>query len=407
MDRGRSNNSPPRSRPIGVGVIGTGWGANHARVVQELSPQFRLAAICSRRRERLEPLQQELALPRSALELRWERLVERPDVDLVVITTPDDLHHPITLAAVGQRKHVFCDKPLAMNAGQAAEMLASTETAGVAHFTGFTWRFAPPCATLRQLVASGRLGAVHHIDAHFRIGPPLPEKDWQFSPAHRSGGVFSNLAVHLIDLVRFLTGQVADHPALPLGNLQGQDRSDPLEGWKVWAAGDASPQASAAAGTAGALGTYPMYQSGWIHLEFPTVNGQFRARLQASQQFALRASDPVRVEVHGSLASAVGYANPLKPHRQRVDLLPQISADREPVAPLLYLGGPPAPPTAQLPSGGLLRPTLRHLYEDHIGPRLAGNPPNAVTPTFWDGYIVQRLLDAALESASQGEWIEP
>jgi predicted dehydrogenase len=359
---------------IRIGIVGMGWGANHARVLAELAPHFQITALCSRRPEKPQAVADELGLPAEAVETDWRRLVERRDVDLVVVTAPDHLHHPIVHEAVKSGKHVFCDKPLAMDSGEAAEMLHATENAGVAHFTGFTWRFAPPCATLKRLIDAGALGDVHYVDAHFRIGPPLAGKEWQLEPQHRRGGVFSNLMVHLLDLVSYLTGAYAGE----VGTVAG---------WRVQASGD---------GTG-------VHQSGWVLLENP--GRTVRARLHASQMTTLRASDPVRVEVHGTSATAIGYANPLRPHTQRVTLVPQLSAEPEPVTPLEFPGGPPAPPTAALPSGGLLRPTIRHLYEAHVLPRLTGAAPAPGTPTFSDGLAAQRLLDAALQSVESGDWV--
>ena len=392
--------------PVRLGIVGVGWGASHARVAHALAPLARVQAICARRRERLAPLARELGLPEAALEQRWEALVRRDDVDLVVITAPDYLHHPITLAAVAHGKHVFCDKPLAMHAGQAREMLEAAERAGVCHFTGFTWRFAPPFATLRRLQETDRLGPVQFVDGHFRIGPPAPSKEWQLDPEQRAGGVLGNLGVHLIDLARYLAAEA--------GHLPEPDGAR----WRVWARCDAVarplPPADQPRSSANDLC--------WIHLEMAAPGGSAReaggagaprpadvvqARLQVSQLLTLRATDPVRVEVHGALGSAVGYANPLAPHRQRLTFLARTSDEPEPVAPLEFPGGLPAPPTAALPSGGLLRPTIQHLYEAHILPAVTGAGPAAAgTPTFRDGWIAQRVMDAALMSSDLGRWVE-
>ncbi len=378
---------------IRLGIIGAGWGANHARVAAELSPLVEVRALCARRPERMAALAAELGLPRESCLLHWEELVRREDVDLVVVTAPDALHCPITLAAVTAGKHVFCEKPLAMDAAQAKQMLQAAERAGVAHFTGFTWRFAPPFATIRRLIEAGALGTVQLIDAHFRIGPPLPGKEWQLDPEQRAGGVLGNLGVHLIDLARFLAGRPGE-PAPP-----EPSRAVP---WRVWAHCELRGQrAGVALAAAGDPRTNDVC---WLHLEAGAGRPLWSARLQVSQVLTLRASDPVRVEVHGTEATAIGYANPLLPERQRVVLLHRISQLPEPVEPLEYPGGPPAPPTAALPSGGLLRPTIRHLYEAHIVPRLAGGRPAAHTPTFRDGWIAQRVMDAALRSAARGEW---
>ena len=94
----------------------------------------------------------------------------------------------------------MCEKPLATNESQARKILQAAEDAKVHHFMGFTWRFAPPFATLKRLINAGALGTPLYFDGQFRIGPPQTNRKWQFS---RRGGVFSNTMVHLIDLVRY------------------------------------------------------------------------------------------------------------------------------------------------------------------------------------------------------------
>jgi len=374
-----------RSMPaIRLGIVGSGWGANHARVAAELAPALEVAALCSRRPERIAALAEELDLPRAALETDWQALVARDDVDLVVNTAPDYLHYPISMAAIRQRKHVFCEKPLAMNEGQAREMVEAAEAGGVRHFTGFTWRFAPPVATIRRLIDQGRLGDVRFVDGHFRIGPPLPGKEWQFDPELRAGGVLGNLGVHLIDVARHLAAETPQR--LP------EPDSEP---WRVWA--HAGLFGRAAEGTTWGAENDVM----WLQIEM----GGVPVRLQASQLGTYRAAEPVRIEVHGSVATAIGYANPLFPERMTVGVVPRISQAPEWVEPLDYPGGPPAPPTAALPSRGLLRPTIRHLYEGHIVPLITGQASVAPeTPTFRDGWIAQRVMDAALRSAEGGGW---
>jgi predicted dehydrogenase len=384
-------------KTIGVGIVGAGWGANHARVVAELGAGVAVRALCARRRERLLPLAVELGLPEGALETSWERLVAREDVDLVVVTAPDVLHHPISLAAIGEGKAVFCDKPLAMDAPQAKEMLDAAEAAGVPHFTGFSWRFAPPFATMRRLLGEGVAGPLRFMDGHFRIGPPLAGKEWQHDPRQRAGGVLGNLGVHLIDLCRAFL-------------LAGGDPAE-VDGWRVWArtdlagrdpfgeAGGAEPQDGAPARSSAVNDLV------WLQLQMGAGRDAPQARLQASQLLTLRAPDPVRVEVHGAQASLAGYANPLAPEGQRVALWERTSAPAQAVTPLDFPGGPPAPPTAALPSGGLLRPTVRHLYEGHILPRLLQGVSRPDTPTFRDGWLAQRVMDAALRSAQEGSWV--
>ena len=371
--------------PLRLGIVGAGWGANHARVATSLAPLIQVTALCSRRAERVRSLGDELGLPVSALEQDWQALVRRQDVDLVAITAPDYLHHPIAMAAIAAGKHVFCEKPLAMDGRQALDMLTAAERAGVAHFTGFTWRFAPPFATLRRLLDASALGSVVYVDGHFRIGPPQPGKEWQFDPTLRAGGVLGNLGVHLIDLALYLAAAPPHDP--PPHNGEPIRVWCRAEAWSHNATMEARPDVNDVV---------------WLQIE----SGRARSRLQASQRLDLRAAEPVRVEVHGETATAVAYANPLFPERQRLGIVRRTSDQPDWVTPLDHPGGPPAQPTAALPSGGLLRPTIRHLYEAHIAPRIAGKSGGASgTPTFRDGVNAQRIMDAALESAVTGTWL--
>src|SRR4026208_1928038 len=115
--------------PVGIGIIGTGF----ARTTQ--IPGFRdcmgakVVAIASRNRARAEAAVEEVRIEHVADD--WQELVRHPDVDLVSVVTPPSTHIEITLAALEERKAVLCEKPMALNAAEAARMVEKANAAGV------------------------------------------------------------------------------------------------------------------------------------------------------------------------------------------------------------------------------------------------------------------------------------
>src|SRR5512142_3049084 len=111
-----------------IGVVGTSWWAD-------------LVHLPSLTSQRAAAVAHKYAIPQVFTDYR--AMIERAGLDAVVISAPDDLHHPIALAAIDAGLHVLCEKPLAMNAAQAREMLDRAEAKRVKHMTFFTYRWAP------------------------------------------------------------------------------------------------------------------------------------------------------------------------------------------------------------------------------------------------------------------------
>jgi predicted dehydrogenase len=105
----------------------------------------------------------------------WEKLVESKEIDLVDICTPNDLHMPVALAAAKAGKHVLCEKPMARDAGEAAEMYEAAKKAGVVHMMIFNYRFVPAIALAKEFIAQGKIGEVRHFNAVYY-------QDWLTDP---------------------------------------------------------------------------------------------------------------------------------------------------------------------------------------------------------------------------------
>lgn len=140
----------------------------------------------------------------------WRVMLDKHPVDFVAIATPTIHHAPMTLAALEAGAHVLCEKPMAMNAGEAQQLLDRAEAAGRLHLIGHELRFNPNRRKIRQLIADGYIGQVRHINIVNITGTwgdpaSRPAGDW-WSLAEMGGGRLGANGSHQIDLLRFWLG---------------------------------------------------------------------------------------------------------------------------------------------------------------------------------------------------------
>lgn len=142
----------------------------------------------------------------------WKSLVAHKEVNLVCVTSPPLLHYEQTMYALEQGKHVLCEKPFAMNAKQAEEMLALAKKKNVIAIIDHELRFSPAAIYVREIIQSGKLGKVHHASAisHLsgRRDPNLPYTWW--SDKKWGGGTWGAIGSHLIDMLRYLAGEIVE-----------------------------------------------------------------------------------------------------------------------------------------------------------------------------------------------------
>jgi predicted dehydrogenase len=172
-----------------VGVIGTGFGG---RVV---APAFAATDGC------------EVADVVTARDARAvSRLVARPDVQLVAVHSPPFLHAPHVRAAIDAGKAVLCDKPLALDADEAAELEADVAGAGILAFCNFEFRYAPARVLLRELLRDRTIGDVEHIAwTHWSSGTRVPLRRWGWLfDRDLGGGWVGAWCSHAVDTIRFV-----------------------------------------------------------------------------------------------------------------------------------------------------------------------------------------------------------
>lgn len=142
-------------------------------------------------------------------ETSWKKLIQRDDIDVIDITAPSNFHKEIAIAAAENKKHIFCEKPLALNLKDAREMLAATVKNGVKHQVGFNYRFVPAIQLAKKLINEGKIGKIFHFRALYLqdwiIDPDFPLV-WRLDKNVAGSGSHGDLGAHLIDTARYLVG---------------------------------------------------------------------------------------------------------------------------------------------------------------------------------------------------------
>jgi predicted dehydrogenase len=182
------------TRPLRIGVIGTGFGARVVAPVFQETEGCDVVDVVSARD------------PSAVSELC------RRDLDLVSVHSPPFLHAEHVRAAVGAGHHVLCDKPFGVHASEAAEMLELADAGEVVHAVNFEFRHQPARRRVYELVHSGAIGRVEHVQwtstsAVFRH--PLREYGWLFDRS-RGGGWVGAWGSHAVDALRWVVGEVRD-----------------------------------------------------------------------------------------------------------------------------------------------------------------------------------------------------
>jgi len=142
---------------------------------------------------------------------RWEEVVQRGDVDAVIVAATNNVLAPVTAAAVAHRKHVLVEKPAGRSVAELAPIVEAARKANVVVKVGFNHRFHPAFVKARELCAAGELGPLLYIRGRYGHGGRLGyEREWRADPAVAGGGELLDQGVHLIDLSRWFLGDFTD-----------------------------------------------------------------------------------------------------------------------------------------------------------------------------------------------------
>ncbi|GAC1313533.1 MAG: Gfo/Idh/MocA family oxidoreductase [Chloroflexota bacterium] len=200
----------PSDRPLRVGVIGTGFGAQVHVPAFMASPHFEVVAIASGRRENAERVAKAAGVGWFSGDYR--EMLREVELDVISISAPGGLHHEMVLAAAASGRHILCEKPFATSIVQGREMLDAVRTAGVEHAVNHEFRMIPARQALRRLIVDeGVLGTTYDVRALVHLSMLLaPSRAWSWwSDRAQYGGMMQAMSSHLFDFLLWTFGDIA------------------------------------------------------------------------------------------------------------------------------------------------------------------------------------------------------
>lgn len=376
------------SKTLNIGLIGYGFmGRAHSNAYCQVNHFFDLdhrpvlKAACARQEDKLQEFAARWGW--ESTETDWRRLVERDDIDVIDICTPNSTHHDIAIAAAEAGKMVLCEKPLAMNAIEAHAMMDAIEKAGVANMAWFNYRRVPAIALARQIVAEERLGQIFHYRAQYlqdwTIDPELEMSGatlWRLDKDLAGAGVTGDLISHSVDTALWLNGPIIAVSAMTEIFIKERAVQGQPEVRRPIEIDDACQFLCRFAN--GSIGNFEAtrYARGRKNFNTLEINGA-----DGSIYFDLE--DPHRLEFydHGDASHLTGWRSIHATNFEH----PYMDHYWVPGCTIGY------------------EHTFINALADFLTGLEEGEPAH---PTFRDALATQVVLDAVVESAESGQWVE-
>jgi predicted dehydrogenase len=357
---------------ISVGLIGTSWYSD-LMFLSSLQdhPQGRITAICGRNRERAQEVADKWKIPQVYTD--YEAMIDRGEIQALIVATPNNSHYPMTMKGLDAGLHIICEKPLALNYGEAKQMADLATQKGVKNFVPFTWRFTPPACYIKELIDDGYIGKPYHLNLRWQSNfGRNSDYQWRYDKRLAGTGILGDLGSHFIYLASWYFGKISS-VSCQLGFLRERAPLDP----------DGQP--------------YELADDVALLLL------QFENGALGSLHLSAVADDPTSpqwMEFHGSdgtLYSAIDFG--------RLQRVTGKRAGDEAIAELsipdrIWQG---ANRESVLATFNDLQHKQDFMTRGFITAIVEGRP---VKPDFQDGASVQRVLDAALKSHQERSWVD-
>lgn len=219
---GRSKEDMLEMKRLNVAIIGHNFmGKAHSQAWRNAALYFDMDAIpvlkvaCGRSANSLSSFATRWGWEETTTD--WRDVVDRDDIDIVDIATPTNLHHEIAVAALEAGKHVFCEKPFALNVAEAERMVSAAERAGTVNYVNHNYRRCPAIMQARHMIEQGKLGDIYHWRGAYLqswiMDPSFP-LTWHLQSEHAGAGPQWDLNSHSVDLARFLVGEIRSVSAM-------------------------------------------------------------------------------------------------------------------------------------------------------------------------------------------------
>lgn len=200
-------------KTIRMGIIGlAGIGKVHAGGTLR-SKDATLAALCDIDPDVLEKAGIQYGIPKDRLFPDHRAMLDSGTVDAVSICTPNDCHYPIAMDAIARGIPFVLEKPVTLHAGEAFHLKAAADEAGVPHIVSFSYRYKAAARFARKLIRDGQIGEIRHVCCQYFQQWALDddlELIWRFRKNRSGSGTLADLGSHVLDLVRFLAGDIME-----------------------------------------------------------------------------------------------------------------------------------------------------------------------------------------------------
>ena len=377
-----------------VGLIGCGFmGRAHSNAYLRLNNFFPvqhrpvLQAVCDVNLEKAEQFREVWGYQRA--EADWRRLMEAKDIDLIDICVPNFLHREIAVAAAQAGKMILCEKPLAMDASEAEQMVRAVEAAGVANMISFNYRRVPAIALAKQIIDEGRIGRPFHYRATYlqdwTISPDVPQGGdalWRLEVNVAGSGVTGDLLAHSIDTAMWLDGPI--RRVVAKTETFVKERQHAITG-RIEPVGIDDACMFLAEFANGSMGTFEStrYARGRKNFNTFELNGA-----DGSIYFNLEEPEYLQFFEYRQLQSSKKVESHLTGWRKI-----HVTNSEHP-----YMGRYWVPGTCI---------GYEHTFLNQLADFVAGiESGTPAQPDFRGGWQTQRVCDAVLESAQSGRWIE-
>lgn len=202
---------------LNVGLIGGGFMGKAHSLAYAAMPMFFWPAPAMPVRKVLAEANADLAataakrfgFERSTSD--WREIIEDPDIQVVDIATPNNLHAEVAIAAAKAGKHIICEKPLARTSEESKAMYEAVQDAGIVHMVAFNYRRTPAVALAKKYIEEGAIGKILSFRGTYLqdwSADPNSPLSWRFQKSIAGSGTLGDIATHVIDMARYLAGEI-------------------------------------------------------------------------------------------------------------------------------------------------------------------------------------------------------
>lgn len=203
-------------KKLNIGLIGAGFMAKAHSVAYAGMPMFFWPAPAIPFKKILVDINEDIARDSAAklgfesYDTDWRKIVENPEIDIVDICTPNNVHAEIAIAAAKAGKHILCEKPLALTTGQAKEMYEAARDNNITTMVAFNYRRTPAVQLAKKYINEGAIGKILDFRGTYLqdwSADPNSPLSWRFQKKICGSGALGDIGTHVVDMLRFLVGE--------------------------------------------------------------------------------------------------------------------------------------------------------------------------------------------------------